>query len=152
MGIRSQFGPSPYGLAATNEVTDFRFGLRDISKEKGLIPAGRHTGRLQIFGEALIAEIAFLHNPVSPGGIFRVDRFDKGAWVSEIHAPCPVRAGSDTEPAPDAPVIIHHDYAVAPLKRSLRRAYTDAGRIAAVVAQDNHSPVTPGLVCIGVFL
>jgi hypothetical protein len=142
VGIGSQFGPTPDGLAATNEGTDFRFGLRDISKEKGLIPASRYTGRRQIFGEAFLAEIAFLHDPVGTGGVCWIDPLDKGAGIFEVHAPGPVWAGGDAEPTSDAPVIVHHDYAVNALERSLRRAHPDARRIVAVVARNYHFSVS----------
>jgi len=93
-------------------------GVFEVRQPSSAECATLNAGRLQAFGNPVVAEIAFVGDLV-----FRVE---------EPHA---VGASHDAVAAADAPFPIYKDHAVVRLVRCADRAYLDAGRVIALIAE-----------------
>ena len=111
-----------------------RAGVCQIPKNQCFCRTSFHACRQVSHGKPLITEVALLDNAVGAGGVGRVDFRDMGPGVFKVKAACAIRTSGHTESTADAAVIVHHYDTVRPLKSSLCRAYTHAGRVFTVVA------------------
>jgi len=99
------------------------FGYRVIGVFKVRQPASAerttlYTGRLQTFGNPVVAEIAFV-----------------GDLVLRVEKPHAVGASHDAVAAANAPFPIYEDHAVVRLVRCADRAYLDACRVITLIAE-----------------
>jgi hypothetical protein len=151
--LSPQLGFAPKSKPIQEHFTDLGMRISQVPEAESLLFAGFYAGGHESPGQPLFTEIAFFHHPFGPGGEFRIGHLDKRAGVSEIHRPGPIGTSGDTEPASNTPVVVHHDNPVFfSLESGLGGAYPHAGRVRAMVAQNQDWPFGQSLFKIGVLL
>src|SRR5512139_307486 len=136
----AQFRLTAHGEMGIEEFPNLRVGILHVAKYQSFrLLHGLHARRHEALGQPVGAEGALLHHPFAAHGISGIRWllvFEVGGWrILVVEASCPEGTAGHAVTATDAAVLIHHDEAVIPLPGGLGGTDPDAGRVGAVVAE-----------------